>query len=75
MFSFATNLLLDQRRTRLDVLLWESGAELARRLDQTGHSEGGCMHDFPSLVEPVKDEAGQEQEENNDVKEAIRRIK
>lgn len=31
---------MDQRGTRLAILHWESGAGLARRLDQTGRSEG-----------------------------------
>lgn len=33
------------------------------------------MHDFPSVIEPVKDEAGHKQEEGDYVNEEIRHIK
>lgn len=46
LFSFGTNLFLE-KENKACSLLWESGAGLAKRLDQTGHSEGAACTNSP----------------------------
>ena len=55
LFSFASNLLQDQKRARRAVLLGESGAGIGKEAGSNGKQSGGYMHDFSSVIEPGKD--------------------